>query len=157
MKRYAQIMPTQKANGVLRRAVKPMLRKAQAEVPVSLNDNERISLKRRGASANAFRKGGATRRDLRIKAVPPKYNEVGRVLVGVSKRADKVGWRTVFITAGTNTRKTKAGANRGRVKANNFLQRAYNGTIDGVRADFQKEYRIAFVRWARSTWPQIGV
>jgi hypothetical protein len=157
MKRYAQIMPTQRANSVLRKAVKPMLEKAQSEVPVSHAGGERISLSKRGATANSYRRGGATRRDLRIKAVSPKANEVGRVLVGVSKRADKVGWRTIFITAGTKNRQTKSGANRGRVRANNFLQRAYNGTIDGVRADFQKQYRIAFVRWARSTWPQIGV
>jgi hypothetical protein len=157
MKRYAQIMPTQKANGALRKVVRPMLRKAQSEVPVSNSGRERISLRQRsaGRNANAYRQGGATRRDLRIKTVPPKAGEIGRVLVGVSKRGDKVGWRTVFITKGTKMRQTEKGANRGRMKANNFLQRANDATFPSVAADFQKEYREAFVKWAKTTWPQI--
>jgi hypothetical protein len=158
MKRYAHIMPTQKANSVLRKAVRPMLLRAQSEVPVSNNSRERISLKQRsaGKNANAYRQGGATRRDLRIRTVPPKAGEIGRVLVGVSKRGDKVGWRTVFITQGTKMRQTKKGANRGRMKANNFLQRANDATFPGVAADFQKEYREAFVKWTKTTWPQIN-
>jgi HK97 gp10 family phage protein len=158
MKRYAQIMPTQKANSAFRKAIRPMLQKAQSEVPVSNNDRERVSLKQRtGKNANAYRRGGATKRDLRIKTVPPKAGEVGRVLMGVSKRGDKTGWRTIFITRGTKMRKTKSGANRGRMKANNFLQRAYDSTFPGVAADFQKQYREAFVQWAKTTWPQIKV
>jgi hypothetical protein len=159
MRRYAHIMPPQKANSVLRKVVRPMLQRAQSEVPVSNNARERTSLRHRsaGRNANAYRQGGATRRDLRIRTVPAKASEIGRVLVGVSKRGDKVGWRTVFITKGTKMRQTKKGANRGRMKANNFLQRANDATFPGVAADFQKEYREAFVRWAQTTWPQINV
>lgn len=156
MKRYSQIMPTNKANTALRKASQPMFRAAQSEVPVG-RGNERISLKKRGTNANAYRQGGATKRDLRVKSVPPLPGEVGRVLVGVSKRSSKVGWRTVFITHGTKNRKTKKGYNRGSTQANNFLGRAYDKTIDFVRVDFQKQYRESFVAWARSTWPQIGV
>lgn len=163
MKRYGQIMPTQKANNALRRSVKPMFRRAQSEVPVGRNGKESISLKtarsalRRGSDPNDYRRGGATRRDLRIKAVPPKAGEISRILVGVSQKRGKVGWRTPFITKGTKVRKTKKGANRGRVQANNFLQRAYSATYQGVVTDFQREYRAAFVQWAKSTWPQIKV
>ncbi|MCF2443651.1 hypothetical protein L0657_06760 [Dyadobacter sp. CY345] len=157
MGKYAMIMPTQKANSALRKASQPMFRAAQAEVPVGKMGRERISLKKRGVNANAYRQGGATKRDLRIKVVKAEPGEVSRVLVGVSKRSSKVGWRTPFITKGTKVRKTKKGYNRGSVKANNFLGRAFDSTIDFVRADFQKAYRESFVAWARSTWPQIGV
>lgn len=163
MGRYAQIMPTSKANSVLRKAAKPMLSAAQSEVPVSRGDQESVSLNRARReikahrNPNGYRRGGATRRDLRIKAVQPKAGEIGRVLVGVSKRRGKVGWRTVFITTGATNRKTKKGKSTGSVKANKFLDRAYDSTIDFVRVDFQQQYREAFVSWARSNWPQIGV
>lgn len=157
MGRYALIMPTQKANSALKKSSQPMFRAAQSEVPVSKGGKERISLRKRGVNANAYRQGGATRRDLRVKMVKPEAGESARVLVGVSKRSSKVGWRTPFIVHGTKTRRTKKGYNRGSTKANNFLGRSFNKTIDFVRSDFQKAYRESFVAWARSTWPQIGV
>lgn len=156
MKRYGSIMPTSAANSVLRRAVSPMYRAAQVEVPVSKNGQLQTSIRHRGKgkAADAYSTGGATRRDLRVKVVPPKANEIGRILVGVSKRANKVGWRTVFITHGTKQRKNKRGQNRGRVTANNFLQRAYDQTIATARVEVVKSYREAFSRWGKDNLPQ---
>lgn len=163
MGKYGNIMPTSKATSVLRKSVKPMLMRTKSEVPVAMQGRERISLKKgraalsRKSNPNAYRQGGATRRDLRIKSVKPeaRYKEIGRVIVGVSKKARHVGWRTIFITRGTKQRFTKKGQNRGRMTADNFLQRSYDSTIDFVRADFLQEYRIAFATWAKTTWPQI--
>ncbi|MCE6992100.1 HK97 gp10 family phage protein [Dyadobacter sp. CY323] len=156
MKRYAGIMPTNIANSALRKATRPMYRAAQAEVPVSKGGQTRTSLRyrKRGKAADSFSQGGATRRDLRVKTVTPKSNEVGRILIGVSKRSGKVGWRTIFITHGTKMRKTKKGRNTGRTQANNFLQRAYDQTIGPARIAFTRIYREAFSRWAKTNLPQ---
>ncbi|MCF0060122.1 hypothetical protein MUK70_12800 [Dyadobacter chenwenxiniae] len=153
MSRYAGIFPQNKANSVLRKAVRPMLTAAWIEVPVS-KGSERVSLSgarraiKKGYNANYLRQGGATRRDLRIKTVAPKGDELGRILVGVSKSRNKVGWRTHFITRGF---KDRGGNPHG---PNNFLQRAYDQTISMVRADFLKAYREAFAKWAKHTLPQ---
>lgn len=161
MGKYSGIMPNSKANSVLRKSVRPMLMKTKAEVPVQTDGQERIRISSarkaigRNSDPNYLRQHGATRRDLRTKAVKAEAGEVGRVIVGVNKRRGKVGWRTPFITRGTGIRRTKRGANRGRMTANDFLQRSYDQTIDFVRQDFLKEYREAFAAWARATWPQI--
>lgn len=161
MKRYGGIMPTAKANQALRKSAKPMLSRAQTEVPVWRGGRERISLAKgraaiaRNSDPNYYRQGGATKRDLRIKAVNPRSKEIGRVLVGVSKKKGKVGFRTHWIEQGTSDRYTKSRAYRGKIKANPFLQRSYTATIDMVRTDFAAAYRLAFIKWAKATWPQI--
>lgn len=80
MSRYRNAVPKSVSNGALRKALRPMFRAAQAEVPV---------------------RSGSTRRDLRIKIVKPESEEISRALVGVSQKGDKVGWKTHFITGGT--------------------------------------------------------
>ncbi|MET7253463.1 hypothetical protein [Dyadobacter fermentans] len=156
MGRYSRIMPPEIANNLLRRSVRPMLIAAKAQVPVSSNGQMRVSLKHRkaGKSANAYAQGGATRRDLRIKIGRPEIKELSRVLVGVSRMPGKVGWRTPFITGGTKDRLTEKGRRTGRVRANNFLDRAYDQTISMVRTDFQREYREQFIRWAKENLPK---
>ena len=162
MSRYGGIMPTSKANQALRKAARPMLLKARQEVPVWKGDRERISLAAgraaigRGSDPNYYRKGGATKRDLRVMAVAPRFFEIARVLVGVSKRKGKVGWRTHFIEQGTQSRYTKKGRMyRGAIRANPFLQRSFDQTIFSVRKEFSETYKAAFIKWARATWPQI--
>jgi hypothetical protein len=156
LSRYGQVMPTATTNRILSKATKVMLNAARIQAPVSKGGRTRISLKHRsaGKNAGAYAQGGATRRDLRIKVVPPGAGESGRVLVGVSKRSSKVGWRTKFITHGTKDRKTKKGVSRGRVKANNFLQRAYDLTFPTVKVDVEREFRLQFIKWARENMPQ---
>lgn len=161
MGRYGRLMPTAKATSLLRKAVKPMHRRAKAEAPVSFGGRERIRIAparaaiARGSNPNYLRQGGATKRDVRVKSVNPEPKELGRVLVGVSKKSRHVGWRTIFITRGTRQRRTKKGQNRGRITANNFLQRTFDSTISMVRADFFASYRVEFIQWAKTTWPQI--
>ena len=154
--RYSKIMPTDTTNRILKKATKPMLNSAKANAPVSKGGRTRISLKHRsaGKNANAYAQGGATRRDLRAKVVPPEKDESGRILIGVSKRSSKVGWRTNFITRGTRIRFSKTGKSLGRVSKNNFLQRAYDQTMPMVRVDVEREFRLEFIRWARQNLPQ---
>lgn len=156
LSRYGRVMPTATTNRILSKAVKPMLNAAKANAPVSKGGRTRISLKHRSAGKNsgAYAQGGATRRDLRTKIVPPEKNESGRVVVGVSKKASKVGWRTRFITRGTRIRYSKNGKSLGRVSANNFLQRAYDQTFPMVKIDVEREFRLQFIKWARENLPQ---
>lgn len=145
MSRYRNAVPKRVTDGALRKALRPMLRAAQAEVPVG-KGNERVSLKRRGATANDFRRGGATKRDLRIKAVRAEGDEITRLIVGVSKKKGKVGWRTHFITRGTK-----------RTRKNDFLQRAYDSTIAEVSMIYQRELYERFMEWGRQNLPQNSI
>lgn len=156
MEKYSRIFPKEKANAALRKAVRPMLAAAQIEAPVSFDGQTRVSLKHRkkGNAVNSYRQGGATRKDLRVKSVQAEGDELGRVLIGVSKKRGKVGWRTPFITKGTKERKTKKGKRTGRVSPNNFLQRAFDRTFPSVREAFARDYREAFIQWAKQTLPK---
>lgn len=142
MSRYRNAVPKSVSNGALRKALRPMFRAAQAEVPVG-KGSERISLKRRGATANDYRRGGSTKRDLRIKAVRAEGDEITRLILGVSKKRGKVGWRTHFITGGTE-----------RMGRNDFLQRAYDQTIAEVSMIYSRELYDRFMEWGRQNLPQ---
>jgi HK97 gp10 family phage protein len=116
----------------LRDAAKPLLIAAKQEVPVGK------SVKYLGVHAgkykshltnrygqNSYDRGGATRRDMRLKIGKPTGSSVALVLVGVSKRKGAVGWRTHFIEYGTK-----------RKSANPFLRRAQNRTMFLVEQNF---------------------
>ncbi|RIV20327.1 hypothetical protein DYU11_19950 [Fibrisoma montanum] len=123
----------------LKKAGEPVLNRLRVNTPVGPG-NERISLRRstrRGYSSNAYRQGGATRRDARLKVVAGKGNEVARLLAGIDKRRGKVGWRTPFTTRGTRDRYTKTPRRYvGRVRANDFLGRTERETLPGFVADY---------------------
>lgn len=89
---------------------------------------ERVSLAR-SARSNDYRRGGATRADIRTKAVKDNDGEV-KVLVGVSQEKGKVGWRTAYIVLGV--------ANVYRIPANPFLDRAYEKTKNEVETLYQQ-------------------
>lgn len=110
----------------LKTAVKPMAARVVAEAPRG-KGNLRVSLSRNRGRSNNYRRAGATKEDVRIKAVSDKLGEA-KVLVGVSKKSGKVGWRTHFITQGV--------AGKHRIAPNDFLTRAFNATIAGVRATY---------------------
>ena len=99
---------------VTKRALEPLLNIAQHEVPESNNGYESVSLSRNRGRSNDYRRGGATKRDLRILMVQGENEEMARGLVGVSKKSGHVGWRTHLITR----------ANKNRRVANDFLARA---------------------------------
>lgn len=118
---------------MLRKSLKPMLETNIAEAPRG-KGYERVSLRRRGPSANDYRRGGATKADQRIKIVDGKNGEIVRGLVGTDKSAGHSGWRTVFITLGTRF-----------VRANDFIMRSYNRSFGTVKAFFLAE-SLAIVR-----------
>ncbi|QRQ99714.1 hypothetical protein [Dyadobacter sandarakinus] len=138
LSRYESVVPRSVKNTALRRSSKPMLDAAKKEAPVG----------RAISGRNNEEGGGATRSDLRIKAVKPEPGEDSRVLVGVSKRRGKVGWRTHFITRGFTDRGGKRHA------PNDFLKRAYESTIEAVGALYKEEILIAFKKWADKNLPR---
>lgn len=101
-------------------AAKPLLIAAEQEAPIGKIPRYKSTLVSRGKSkgqtrriTGSFARGGATRRDVRLRSVDGNGAEVARVLVGVSKKSGKVGWRTQFLRK-------------------NFIRLAYNRTVDVV-------------------------
>ncbi|KQS33969.1 hypothetical protein [Dyadobacter sp. Leaf189] len=142
---YKSIMPKSVSTQALRNAVRPMFRSAQRLAPSGRVVSKSGWGKNKGPE---FARGGATRRDIRIKLVPARGQETARVIVGVSKKSGKVGWRTHFITRGFTDR-------GGRFhRPDNFLQNAYDYTIEIVRTSFQKEVLLSFRKWARRNLPK---
>lgn len=152
LQRYQHMLPPSVAANALRKSARPMFRAAKDLVPVSNDGREYVRLRREGwsvhADANVGRRGGATRRDLRIKAVKGEHGEVGRVLVGVSQKNGKVGWRTHFITTGFTDK------NGRKHTGNNFLKQAYDQTIGEVKLIFSQELYIEFQKWGKKNLPQ---
>lgn len=119
----------------LKRSLTPMLNKAKSEAP---------------------RRTGATVRDLRATVRDNNRGGGSEIvgLVGVSQQGDAVGWRTHFITQDRHVRpkgtkigtKGKFGVNviearrSGVIKrGNDFLQRAFDATIDETTSQFGQE------------------
>jgi HK97 gp10 family phage protein len=106
-------------------ASKPAVEAVREDAPKGAG-YQRVSLSHKRGRKNAYRRGGATKQDVRSKAVEGVGAEVVRVLVGVSKKSGKVGWRTIFLTLGTK---------RG-VRANPFIDRGVGRTINQVVNSF---------------------
>lgn len=121
------------AGSALRKALAPTLAATRRLAPVGGNGAERISLKKKGPSANDYRRGGATRRDQRIKIVPGQNDEVVRGLVGTSKARGHVGWRTHLITR----------YNKNRRGVDDFIGKAFDQTINQVVDTYGKEMTTA--------------
>lgn len=131
---------------ILRDATRPMVIKAKAEAPTGKSISRNGWGKKTGPE---FARGGMTKRDIRFTSVPPVINgEISRVLIGVSKRKGRVGWRTHFITKGFTDR---GGKKHG---PNDFLQRAYDSTIEYAKQYTSREISQALVRWAKRNLPQ---
>ncbi len=121
----------------MKKAVEPLKQKMTQIVPVGNGGAERVSRKKRD---NAYRRGGATRRDLRILTVQDDPSEF-KTLIGVSKLRGKVGWRTHFIVSGI------AGKYRAKVGARPFLDDALTATKtqieDNVATEIEKAVDVA--------------
>lgn len=148
---FNSILPKGVAAVELRKISRPVLQKVKALVPVGKTKSNDGWGKTRGP---AYRRGGATRADARIKVVNPNQGEIARVAVGISKAKGKVGWRTGFLTRGTKDRKRRNGQSTGSIRANNFLQKALDTTVIVVRSDFRELTLRAFERWAKKNLPQ---
>jgi len=104
-----------------RRAFNPMVVATRQEAPIGrIKRSPTGRTKADQRTDGTYDRGGATRRDIRFKAVAGKGEEVVRFLVGVSKSRGKVGWRTHFITRPTKKDRL----------VNDFLGRAYGRTYD---------------------------
>jgi hypothetical protein len=119
----------QTSGQIMREAAQPMLTATRQEVPVGRIPFFKSAAINRGRLKGSpgdytgtYARGGATRRDLRLKVVDGIGDETARVLIGVDKRSGYVGWRTHFITRATAKDPS----------VNDFLSRAEGRTIDVV-------------------------
>jgi hypothetical protein len=145
LEQYKSIFPKSASTQALKKSVRPMFRSAQRLVPTG----RRVAASGWGEKKGSdYARGRATARDLRIKLVPAKGNESARVLIGVSKAKGRVGWRTHFITRGFTDRGGRF--HRGK----DFLQNAYDYTIDIVKDNFNGELLLFFRKWAKRNLPQ---
>lgn len=139
--KYQNAIPTSVAKKALREAAQPMLRSAKNLAPIG-----RVVDYKAGRLDQS--RGGATRRDLRLLFVKEEGEEIARVLIGVSQKSGKVGWRTHFITRGF---KDRGGSfHRGR----DFLEQAHDYTFDIVQNSFYKLLFEGFVKWGTQNLPQ---
>lgn len=147
IRQYNSIMPQSVANSAFRIATRPMVQKVRSLAPVGSRKSKNGYGTRTGPD---YRRGGATRRDVRIKLVPSKVNagEVTRALIGVSSKKGKVGWRTHFITRGFTDRSGRKHV------GNDFLQQAFDASIDSVKAAYGQQMATCFYKWAKKTLPQ---
>lgn len=79
-------------------------------------------------NANEYRRGGATKADIRIKVVSDKQGEA-TALVGVSKAYGKVGWRTHFIEYGTQFMKAKPFVRPSETKTATAVQSRFDSLV----------------------------
>ncbi|MBD2705612.1 hypothetical protein IC229_33700 [Spirosoma sp. BT702] len=111
---------------ILRKSGKPMLAAAMTLVPIgSTFRYERGRNSGDSSVGGTYDRGGATRRDLRLKVVSDAQGNAV-LLVGVNKNRGHVGWRTHLITR----------ANKNRRTPNDFLGKAESQTIDIVINSF---------------------
>lgn len=85
---------------------------------------------------------------MRLMFVKVEGEEIARVIIGVSQKSGKVGWRTHFITRGYTDR--GGSFHRGR----DFLEEAYEHTFDIVQNNFYKLLFQGFVKWSNQNLPQ---
>ena len=147
LNQYRTVLPASVAKTAFRKSLRPMLQKVKSGAPVGKRKAPNGWGKRTGRE---YARGGFTRRDARIKLIPSKINagEVARGFVGISSKKNKVGWRTHFITTGYTDRGGKRHA------GSDFLERAYNSTIEITRNSFGKEMASSFQKWAKRNLPQ---
>lgn len=126
--------PKSVVGAALKDAANPMLIAAKQEAPVG----KKLRYKARNVANNgSYDRGGATRRDLRLKVITYKGGSIG-VLIGVSKKKGKVGWRTPFVTLGSkNNRK------------NDFLTRAFDRTFELVANRLGKSLGVKFEAYVK--------
>ncbi len=137
-KKYGAAIPQSVAKKALRDAAQPMLTATRNNAPVGGVINY----------SGTSHRGGATRRDVRMMFAKIEGEEIARVLIGVSMKSGKVGWRTHFITKGYTDR--GGSFHRGK----DFLTEAYDNTIGIVQDNFYKTLFSGLVKWGKENLPQ---
>jgi HK97 gp10 family phage protein len=80
------------------------------------------------------RRGGATEQDVRAKVV--QDGSTVKLLVGVAKGSQKVGWRTHFLELGT-----------AKMTAKPFVFKSVEGVLPQIEADLQNSLDIVIARY----------
>ena len=89
-------------DGILVKVARPILKVLRSNTPVGKQRSRgKGRTKADGPGDGTYDHGGATLRDTRTRIVKGGGDEVSAVIIGVSKRRGKVGWRTRFITRGS--------------------------------------------------------
>lgn len=89
-------------DSILVKVARPILKVLRSNTPVGRYKRfGKGRLKIDSTGDGTYDHGGATLRDTRTKIVKAAGDEVSAVVIGVSKRRGKVGWRTRFITRGS--------------------------------------------------------
>lgn len=109
---------------VLRVAAKPALTALRANAPV-----------RKGPVSAKRKRTETTRGSARILTVDGRGEEIAAVLVGISKKRGRAGYKAPWQTRGTTTRMTRKGYNRGRMSANDYLDRTERQVGDIIVGD----------------------
>ncbi len=122
---------------ILVNAARPMLTALRNNTPVGKQRRYgKGRLKRDGAGDGTYDRGGATRRDARIRQGSlTRGDEVATVVVGISKRRGRVGWRTRFTTQGTK-----------RSRKNEFIRRTEDQTAGLVELRFAQSAQVVVSR-----------
>lgn len=68
-----------------------------------------------------------------------KAKEYPNIQVAPRAKGRFKGFHAQLVQFGTSVRKTRTGANRGAAKPDPFMTRAFNKTLNSVRADFEKQ------------------
>lgn len=89
-----------------------------------------------------------------IKTPLKKANVVGEVLVGPRRKGGYKGFAGHLLEFGTNIRKTKKGANRGKGPVKKFAQPAYEQTKDEVKKGIIVELGKSVVKTAKKYAPK---
>lgn len=75
--------------------------------------------------------------------------ELGAVEVGPRRRGGFKGFAGHLVEFGTKDRRTKSGANRGKMTADPFMEPAFDQTIDQVLRNIDKELEIETVKYLK--------
>lgn len=142
----------------MRKALRPMLQYSKVIVPV----DKRVERHRRSYLGidrktkqrdMGYDRGGATKRDLRIKAVDAggkmAYTNEVVGLVGVSQKRRHVGWRTKWITRGRKAGKDRIGRDFSAIEPRDFLADAYQAKKGQLHESISKDVLKKTERFAK--------
>lgn len=79
-----------------------------------------------------------------------KSKEYLNIQVAPRARGRFKGFHAQLVQFGTDTRRTKKGANRGKMDPNPFMQRAFDKTLNGVRGNFEKQVAKKIQKFANT-------
>lgn len=79
-----------------------------------------------------------------------KSRDYANIQVAPRAKGRFKGFHAQLVQFGTAGRRNKKGQNRGRMTANPFMQRAFDKTLNGVRANFEKQIAKKIEKFANT-------